>query len=87
MRVWLPKALYEAMPWIYCGLGGASLLSGMFLPEPGWRVPYLLLLAVTALHIGSWVLLLRRRYRLRRLRLRRQARFAAGRAFQGHHPM
>jgi hypothetical protein len=77
-RIWLPTVLYEAMPWVYCSLGAAALLSGLFLPHPGWLAAYLLLLAVTALHAGLWFLVLRRRYRLGRLRRRRQARSRAG---------
>jgi len=73
-RVWLPRILYEAMPWLYCVLGAAALAAGLFLPHPGWLAPYLLLLAVTALHLGVRFLMLRRRYRLARLRRQRQAR-------------
>lgn len=72
-RFWLPTPLYEAMPWIYCGLGGGALFSGLFLPHPGWMAPYLLLLAVTGLHLGLWFLMLRRRFRLGRLRRQRRA--------------
>ena len=82
-RIWLPTWLYEAIPWIYCVLGAAALLSGLFLPEPGWRAPYLLLLALISLHLGVWCLMLRRRYRLGRLRRQRQARSPDGRAFPG----
>lgn len=76
-RIWLPAPLYAAMPWIYCLLGAAALASGLFLPHPAWLVPYLLLLAVSAVHAGVRVLLLRRRYRLARERQRRRARAAA----------
>jgi O-antigen/teichoic acid export membrane protein len=82
-RVWLPTIWYEAMPWIYCSLGASALLSGLFLPDPGWMAPYLLLVAVTALHVGLWFLMLRRRYRLGRRRRQRQARSPAGRALPG----
>jgi hypothetical protein len=82
-RVWLPTVLYEAVPWVYCSLGAAALLSGLFLPHPGWLAAYLLLVAVTALHAGLWVLMLRRRHRLRRLRRSRQARSPDGRALPG----
>lgn len=71
------------MPWIYCSLGAAALLSGLFLPEPGWMAPYLLLLAVIAIHAGAWCLVLRRRYRLGRLLQQRRARAPDGRAFPG----
>lgn len=77
-RIWLPTWLYAAIPWIYCVLGAAALLSGLFLPEPDWLAPYLLLLALICLHLGVWCLMLRRRYRLGRLRRQRQA--LAGRA-------
>ncbi|MEQ1800358.1 MAG: hypothetical protein ABL989_00400 [Gammaproteobacteria bacterium] len=86
-RIWLPTALYEAMPWIYCALGAAALLSGLFLPHPGWIVPYLLLLAVTGLHTGIWYLMLRRRYRLGRLRRERQARAPGLSPFPGEAAM
>jgi len=86
-RVWLPTILYEAMPWVYCSLGAAALLSGLFLPHPGWLAAYLLLVAVTALHAGVWFLVLRRRHRLGRLRRRRQARVPGGRALPGHSVM
>lgn len=80
-RLWLPTGLYEAMPWIYCGLGACALVSGLFLPHPGWMAPYLLLLAVTGLHLGLWFLMLRRRYRLGRLRRQRRAPSPEGQAF------
>ena len=80
-RLWLPTALYEAMPWIYCALGACALLAGLFLPHPGWMAPYLLLLAVTALHLGLWFLTLRQRYRLGRLRRQRRAASPPGQAF------
>ncbi len=80
-RIWLPKVLYEALPWIYCLLGAAALLSGLFLPHPGWLAPYLLLLALTCLHGAAWCVLLRRRYRLGRLQRARRGRSPPGTAF------
>ena len=82
-RLWLPTALYEVMPWIYCGLGACALLSGLFLPHPGWMAPYFLLLAVTGLHLGLWYLMLRRRHRLGRLRRQRRAGAPDGQPFPG----
>lgn len=66
-RLWLPAFLYAAMPWIYGGLGGLALVSGLFLPDPAWILPYLLLLSTAGIHAGIWVLILRRRWRYRRL--------------------
>lgn len=80
-RVWLPAPLYAAVPWIYCALGAGALASGLFLPQPTWVLPYLFLLAVSALHLGLWCIVLRRRYRCRRLRRERLRHTAARDAF------
>ncbi|MDP2325655.1 MAG: hypothetical protein Q8N51_16745 [Gammaproteobacteria bacterium] len=73
-RIWLPKLLYEALPWIYCGLGAYALAAGLFLPNPRWLLPYLALLGAACLHIGLWCVVLRRRYRCRSLRRERERR-------------
>ena len=73
-RLWLPRPLYAALPWMYCALGACALASGLFLPQPGWIIPYILLLAVACLHGGIWVLMLRRRHRYRLLRSARDRR-------------
>ena len=67
-RLWLPKGLYAAIPWVYCLLGAASLASGLFMPQPGWIIPYLFLSAVCCVDAGIWLLTLRRRRRLQLLR-------------------
>lgn len=71
-RVWLPRYLYAAIPWVYGSLGGVALVSGLFLPDPAWIVPYLLLLSTAGIHAGIWALILRRRFRYRRLRTARE---------------
>lgn len=73
-RVWLPAPLYALMPFLYLLLGAMALASGIYLPDPGWILGYLLLISAGCVHACIWILMLRRRYRcsrLRRLRTRR----------------
>lgn len=65
-RIWLPRWLYAALPYLYLLLGTLALVSGLFLPEPGWAVPYLLLISLAGLHGGAALLALRRRWHRRR---------------------
>jgi hypothetical protein len=58
--IWLPRGLYAAVPWIYLGCGTGALLGGVFLPDPTWFLPYLLLLGVACLHAAAALASLRR---------------------------
>jgi hypothetical protein len=62
-RVWLPRWLYAALPWIYLLLGAGSLASAVVVPDPGWALPLALLTGVALLHLGLWVATLRYRRR------------------------
>jgi protein-S-isoprenylcysteine O-methyltransferase Ste14 len=75
-RLWLPRTLYAALPFLYLLLGASALASGIWLPEPGWILGYLLLISTICLHAGIWFMLLRRRRRHSRLRRSRAARGA-----------
>lgn len=73
-RLWLPAPVYAALPFLYLLLSALALASGLYLPEPGWILGYLLLISAGCLHAGVWLMLLRRRHRhsrLRRIRARR----------------
>ena len=75
-RLWLPGALYAALPFLYLLLGAGALASGIYIPDPGWIISYLLLISTICLHGGIWLMLLRRRRRharLRRIRAQRQS--------------
>lgn len=65
-RIWLPRWLYAALPYLYLLLGTLALASGLFLPEPGWALPYLLLIGLAGLHAGLSLLAVRRRWQRRR---------------------
>lgn len=65
-RIWLPRWLYAALPYLYLLVGTLALASGLFLPEPGWAVPYLVLIGLAGVHGGLALLALRRRWQRRR---------------------
>lgn len=65
-RIWLPQALYDAVPWIYIATGSAALVGGLLLPEWAWPLPYLVLLGLACLHLGLGIASLRHRQYARR---------------------
>jgi hypothetical protein len=73
-RVWLPGYLYAALPFLYLLLGILALASGIWLPDPGWVLGYLLLISAGCMHAGVWFMMLRRRRRHSRLRRSRAQR-------------
>lgn len=73
-RIWLPGAIYAALPLLYLLLGAIALISGIYLPDPGWILGYLLLISAGCLHAGLWLILLRRRHRCYQLRQARAQR-------------
>jgi hypothetical protein len=73
-RIWLPAPFYAALPCLYLLLGSLALVSGIYLPDPGWLLGYLLLLSTVCMHAGLWFMALRRRRRHARLRRNRAQR-------------
>jgi len=58
-KVWLPKALYVALPYFYLVAGIAAFLATLYISNWLWVLPHYLLFSAACLHLG--VLLLRRR--------------------------
>jgi hypothetical protein len=67
-KIWLPKALYDAIPYFYIAAGLAAFLATLYIHTWLWILPHYLLFSAACLHIG--ILILRRRMRPRE---RRQA--------------
>ena len=66
--MWLPKFLYESIPFSWLGLGAAGLVAAFFVE--GWYWPELLAGGGLIAVVAGLVLLLRRRgYRTSRSRL------------------
>ena len=62
-KLWLPKAVYEILPYVYVVCGTGALLSALYLPGWTWILPYLILIGAVSLHAGLGVLTLRWRFR------------------------
>ena len=62
-KIWLPKALYDALPYFYLVAGTAAFLATLYISNWLWVLPHYLLFSAACLHLG--VLVLRRRRRPR----------------------
>jgi len=60
-KIWLPKALYDLLPYFYLIAGVAALLATLYISNWLWVLPHYLLFSVACLHMG--VLIYRRRHR------------------------
>jgi Flp pilus assembly protein TadB len=63
-KVWLPKAIYDGLPFFYFISGILAFLATVYINEWFWVLPHYVLFSVACLHFG--VAILRRRERARR---------------------
>ena len=54
-RIWLPKILYDFLPYFYLTAGFAALFATLYISEWFWVLPHYLLFAAACLHLGSAV--------------------------------
>ncbi len=60
-KMWLPKLLYDALPFFYVASGLTAFAATLYISEWFWVLPHYLLFSVACVHIG--LLLYRRRQR------------------------
>ena len=60
-KIWLPKLLYDALPYFYLASGIAAFLATLYINEWFWVLPHYLLFSAACLHLGIFVY--RRRHR------------------------
>ena len=60
-KIWLPKALYDALPWFYLVSGVLAFLTTLYISEWFWVLPHYILFSGACIHLGA--LVLHRRYR------------------------
>ena len=63
-KIWLPKAIYDALPYFYLVSGLAAFLATVYISSWLWLLPHYLLFSAACLHLG--VLILGRRRTSRR---------------------
>jgi hypothetical protein len=62
-KIWLPKLLYELLPYFYVAAGFAAFLATIYISEWFWVLPHYLLFSVACVHFGVFVYRRRRRPR------------------------
>ncbi len=64
--IWLPKLLYDALPYFYLASGLAAFFATLYITEWFWVLPHYLLFSIVCVHLGVIV------YRRRHMSPRRQ---------------
>ncbi|MDH3374167.1 MAG: hypothetical protein OEM85_12410 [Gammaproteobacteria bacterium] len=54
-KIWLPKALYNLLPYFYLVSGFSALLATLYISNWLWVVPHYLLFSIACLHMGALV--------------------------------
>ncbi|MBT8068298.1 MAG: hypothetical protein KJO09_13735 [Gammaproteobacteria bacterium] len=60
-RIWLPKLVYDALPYFYLASGLAAFFATLYITEWFWVLPHYVLFSFVCLHLG--VIVYRRRHR------------------------
>jgi hypothetical protein len=60
-KIWLPKLLYDALPFFYLASGLAAFFATLYINDWFWVLPHYLLFSIVCLHLG--VIVYRRRHR------------------------
>ncbi len=60
-KIWLPKFLYDLLPYFYIGSGVAAFFATVYISAWFWVLPQYLLFSVVCLHLG--IIVYRRRTR------------------------
>lgn len=63
-KIWLPKLLYDVLPFFYLVSGLLAFLATLYINAWFWIVPHYLLFSAACVHLG--IIILRRRARARR---------------------
>ena len=51
-KVWLPKFLYNALPYFYMAAGFLAFLSTLYTHQWFWLLPHYLLFSIACVHLG-----------------------------------
>ncbi|MGH8193337.1 MAG: hypothetical protein ACREQ8_02900 [Woeseiaceae bacterium] len=62
-KIWLPKLLYDCLPWFYLAAGLAALLATLYINAWFWVLPHYALFSAACLHLAFAVYRKRRRSR------------------------
>ncbi len=51
-KIWLPKLLYDALPYFYLTAGFAAFFATMYISEWFWILPHYLIFSAACVHLG-----------------------------------
>jgi hypothetical protein len=51
-KIWLPKLVYDCLPYFYLTAGFAALFATLYIREWFWILPHYLLFSAACLHLG-----------------------------------
>lgn len=54
-KIWLPKLLYDALPYFYLSSGFAAFFATLYISEWFWVLPHYLLFSAACIHLGLFV--------------------------------
>ncbi|MBU2676095.1 MAG: hypothetical protein KJP16_03355 [Gammaproteobacteria bacterium] len=54
-KVWLPKLLYDSIPYFYIASGIAAFFATLYITEWFWVLPHYVLFSAACLHLGAIV--------------------------------
>lgn len=54
-KIWLPKLLYDGLPYFYLTAGFAALFATLYINEWFWVLPHYLLFSAACLHLAMLV--------------------------------
>lgn len=60
-KIWLPKLLYDALPYFYLTAGFAAFFATLYISEWFWVLPHYLLFSAACFHLGLVVYRRRRK--------------------------
>lgn len=53
--IWLPKLLYDALPYFYLTAGFAAFFATLYISEWFWVLPHYLLFSAACIHLGIYI--------------------------------
>lgn len=60
-KIWLPKLIYDALPYFYLTVGFTAFFATLYISEWFWVLPHYLLFSATCIHLA--IVVYRRRHR------------------------
>ncbi len=60
-KIWLPKLLYDSIPYFYLTSGFAAFFATLYISEWFWVLPHYILFSAACIHMGLLVYRRRRR--------------------------